>query len=458
MNVQRVLTIAGSDSGGGAGIQADLKTITVLGGFGMSVITALTAQNTLGVTGIHEVPADFVALQFDAVASDIGVDAAKTGMLASAEILRVVAAKVRQYKIEKLVVDPVMVAKGGARLIREDARETLVKELIPLACVVTPNIPEAEVLSGMTIAGPEDMRAAAAVIHKLGARNVVIKGGHLNGAAMDILYDGRRYHDFTTERIATGDTHGTGCTFSAAIATGLAAGKSVHDAVAAAKTYIQAAIRHAWRIGGGHGPTNHLAPVIEEIMRYRCLAELKSALQRLLDEPCGGVIPEVQSNLVYALPDARSFQDVAAVPGRIVRVGDRVGILCEPAFGASRHIAKIVLTAMRYDPEVRSAMNIRFSGDIIKLCAEKGFRVAHFRRSDEPSDVKEREGSSLEWGTDHVLSRGGPVPDIIFDRGDIGKEPMIRVLGKDPDDVVSKVLKVVKCLQEDKEGRSVQWN
>ena len=281
MKVQRVLTIAGSDSGGGAGIQADLKTITVLGGFGMSVITALTAQNTLGVTGIHEVPADFVALQFDAVASDIGVDAAKTGMLASAEILRVVAAKVRQYKIEKLVVDPVMVAKGGASLIREDAREALVKELIPLACVVTPNIPEAEVLSGMTIAGPEDMRAAAAVIQKLGARNVVIKGGHLSGAAMDILYDGRRYHTFTTERIATEDTHGTGCTFSAAIATGLAAGKSVHDAVDSAKTYIQAAIRHAWRIGGGHGPTNHLAPVLMEIERYRCLAERKSGAQGL---------------------------------------------------------------------------------------------------------------------------------------------------------------------------------
>jgi hydroxymethylpyrimidine/phosphomethylpyrimidine kinase len=276
MCVIRVLTIAGSDSGGGAGIQADLKTITALGGFGMSVITALTAQNTLGVTGIHEVPADFVAMQFDAVASDIGIDAAKTGMLASVEIMRVVVAKVKQYGIEKLVVDPVMVAKGGARLIREDAREALMKELIPLACIVTPNIPEAEVLSGMPIAGPEDMRTAAAIIHKLGARYVVVKGGHLSGDATDILYDGRRFYDFSAERIATRDTHGTGCTFSAAIATGLAAGKSVHDAVDAAKKYIQEAIRYAWRIGGGHGPTNHFAPVFQEIERYRCLAELKS--------------------------------------------------------------------------------------------------------------------------------------------------------------------------------------
>lgn len=446
MNVRRVLTIAGSDSGGGAGIQADLKTITALGGFGMSVITALTAQNTLGVTGIHEVPPDFVAMQFDAVASDIGIDSAKTGMMASAEILHVVAEKVKQYGIEKLVVDPVMVAKGGARLIREDACETLMKELIPLAFVLTPNIPEAEVLSGLKITGPEDMRAAAAAINRLGAHHVVIKGGHLSGDATDILYDGRQFHTFTVERIETKDTHGTGCTFSAAIATGLAAGKTVYDAVDTAKKYIQAAIKYAWRIGGGHGPTNHFAPVFQEISRHRCLVELKSALQRLLNEPCGAIIPEVQSNLGYALQDARTPDDVAAVPGRIVRVGDHVGILCEPAFGASRHIAKIILTAMRYDPQIRCAMNIRFSEDIIRLCKRQGFRVDHFARSEEPPEIKQQEGSSLEWGTNVVLSRGGAVPDVIFDRGDVGKEPMIRVLGRDPQEVVNKVLIVAKYL------------
>jgi hydroxymethylpyrimidine/phosphomethylpyrimidine kinase len=261
MKAIRVLTIAGSDSGGGAGIQADLKTITALGGFGMSVVTAVTAQNTLGVHGIHEVPPEFVAMQFDAVASDIGVDAAKTGMLSSPEILRVVAAKIRQYGIDKLVVDPVMVAKGGARLIRDDARETLIEELLPLALIVTPNIPEAEVLTGLAISGPESMREAALRIFDLGAGHVVVKGGHLEGDAIDILYDGRRFHEFSAKRIHTRDTHGTGCTFSAAIATGLARGQEVAEAVADAKRYVAAAIRHAYRIGGGHGPTNHLAPV-----------------------------------------------------------------------------------------------------------------------------------------------------------------------------------------------------
>jgi hydroxymethylpyrimidine/phosphomethylpyrimidine kinase len=200
-------------------------------------------------------------MQFDAVASDIGVDAAKTGMLSSPEILRVVAAKIRQYGIDKLVVDPVMVAKGGAKLIRDEAREMLIGELIPLALIVTPNIPEAELLSGFPISEPESMREAAVRIRELGARHVVVKGGHLDGDALDILYDGRRFHEFSAKRIHTRDTHGTGCTFSAAIAIGLANGREVADAVGEAKRYVATAIRHAYRLGGGHGPTNHLAPV-----------------------------------------------------------------------------------------------------------------------------------------------------------------------------------------------------
>jgi hydroxymethylpyrimidine kinase/phosphomethylpyrimidine kinase len=262
MKPRRVLTIAGSDSGGGAGIQADLKTITVLGGFGMSVVTALTAQNTLGVLGIHEVPAEFVAAQFDAIATDIGIDAAKTGMLATSDIIRTVAQKIRQYKIEKIVVDPVLVAKGGASLIREEAKATLIAELIPLALVLTPNIPEAEVLSGIRIENISDMKDAAQIIHKLGATNVIVKGGHLLGdQAEDLLYDGKGFVVFSSPRFETGDTHGTGCTFSAAIATALACGIDVPSAITEAKRYITEAIRKSWRIGGGHGPTNHLAPL-----------------------------------------------------------------------------------------------------------------------------------------------------------------------------------------------------
>jgi len=277
MEVKRVLTIAGSDSGGGAGIQADLKTITVLGGFGMSVITALTAQNTLGVQGVYDIPVAFIEKQFDSVATDIGVDAAKTGMLSSSEIIRCVAKKIRQYKIRKLVVDPVMVAKGGSPLLREEARETLIKELIPLALVITPNIPEAEVLTGMRIATKNNMKKAAVKIHKLGAKNVVIKGGHLEGEAMDLLFDGKSFYEFTAKRINTRHTHGTGCTFASAIATGLAQGDGVLAVVKQAKDYVTEAIRFGLAIGGGQGPVNHVAPLLGHCERIRCEDELQRA-------------------------------------------------------------------------------------------------------------------------------------------------------------------------------------
>ncbi len=262
MTIARVLTIAGSDSGGGAGIQADIKTITVLGGFGMTVITALTAQNTIGVQGVLDIPVDFIERQFDSVLSDIGVDAAKTGMLSSSEIIGAVVRKIREYRIERLVVDPVMVAKGGAHLLRDEARASLVGELLPLALVATPNVPEATALCGIEIESVDDMKKAARAIRGMGARNVVVKGGHLEGDAVDILFDGKDFHTFSVGRIDTKDTHGTGCTYSAAIATALARGKTVRAAVEDAKLYITAAIRNSLRLGGGHGPTNHLAPII----------------------------------------------------------------------------------------------------------------------------------------------------------------------------------------------------
>ena len=230
----------------------------------MSVITALTAQNTLGVHAIHEVPEDFIEKQFDAVATDIGIDAAKTGMLATTQILKTIAKMVRKYQIDKLVVDPVMIAKGGATLIEEEAQNSLIEELVPLALVITPNIPEAEVLSKTEISSVGDMKKSAAIIYGLGAKNVVIKGGHLPGDAVDILYDGKNFHEFTSERIDTLDTHGAGCTYSAAIATELAKGKSVFEAVKKAKEYVTTAIMFSLRIGGGHGPTNHLAPILQE--------------------------------------------------------------------------------------------------------------------------------------------------------------------------------------------------
>jgi hydroxymethylpyrimidine/phosphomethylpyrimidine kinase len=255
----RVLTIAGSDSGGGAGIQADLKTFHEFGVFGMSAITALTAQNTVGVHGVQVVPAEFVRAQIDAVAGDIGVDAAKTGMLATADVIEAVAAAVRDHGIDRLVVDPVCASKHGDALLAPDAVTTLRNELLPLAEIVTPNLGEVHVLTGIEVTGVDGLHAAAEAVWALGPRWVLVKGGHLpdNVGAIDLLFDGTTAIEITAERIDSTDTHGTGCTLAAAIAAHRGLGLGVEKAVAAAKAYVTGAIRHGLRLGQGIGPVDH---------------------------------------------------------------------------------------------------------------------------------------------------------------------------------------------------------
>ncbi|MFA5516367.1 MAG: bifunctional hydroxymethylpyrimidine kinase/phosphomethylpyrimidine kinase [Desulfuromonadales bacterium] len=252
----RVLTVAGSDSGGGAGIQADLKTIALLGGYGMSAITALTAQNTLGVAGIHPIPPDFVARQTEAVLTDIGADVVKTGMLFSAEIIRAVAALIEKHALAT-VVDPVMIAKGGASLLQAEAVAALREELLPRTFLLTPNLPEAEALTGLPVATEAQMERAGRRLQQMGARHVLVKGGHLPGAAVDLLLAGDALHRFPAPRIDSKCTHGTGCTTAAAIAAFLAQGLTLPAAVARAKEFIGEAIRTAIPLGAGHGPVNH---------------------------------------------------------------------------------------------------------------------------------------------------------------------------------------------------------
>jgi hydroxymethylpyrimidine kinase/phosphomethylpyrimidine kinase len=263
--MKRVLTIAGSDSGGGAGIQADLKAITLLGGFGMSVLTALTAQNTVAVTSIHEVPLDFIAAQIDAVFTDIGVDAVKTGMLSNGEVVKLVASKLAEYQPPIVVVDPVMVAKSGAPLLAADARKTLADSLLPQATLVTPNLPEASALVGWQVGKEDEMHRAALEIHRLGPKYVLIKGGHLQDDAVDLLYDGQEFHQFRSPRVETKNVHGTGCTYASAIATYLAQDLEVVEAVATAKDFITEAIRHGLSLGKGHGPTNPYAAMRQRL-------------------------------------------------------------------------------------------------------------------------------------------------------------------------------------------------
>lgn len=263
--IPRVMTVAGSDSGSGAGIQADIKTCAAFGVYATTVITALTAQNTLSVKKVFPVDPSFVVAQIDAIMEDIGADAVKTGMLDREEIVLAVGEALKRWNIEKLVVDPVMVAKSGDLLLRSEAVETLVRILFPISYVVTPNIPEAMVILGGTVIGStEEMKEAARRIHDLGPRHVVLKGGHLQGdKVIDLLYDGKRFYSFESDRIYSKNTHGTGCTFSAALAALIARGVGLEEAVGKAKRYVYEAIRRGLPVGRGHGPLHHF---------YKCKA------------------------------------------------------------------------------------------------------------------------------------------------------------------------------------------
>lgn len=255
--MKKVLTIAGSDSCGGAGIQADLKTFSAHGVYGMSVITAVTAQNTQGVFAVQDITKDVIAKQIEAIFEDIEVDGVKIGMVSQVETIEVIAERLRHFGPRTIVVDPVMVSKSGYHLLNPEAEETLIKELLPLATVVTPNIPEAEVMTKMPISTLEHMEEAARAIYQMGAKNVLLKGGHLEDNSTDILYDGEEFSYFPQVRIMTKNTHGTGCTLSSAITANLALGYPLYEAVSRAKEYITLAIQYSLSIGKGVGPTHH---------------------------------------------------------------------------------------------------------------------------------------------------------------------------------------------------------
>jgi len=445
MHTPCVLTVAGSDSGGGAGVQADLKTITVLGGFGMSAVTALTAQNTQRVEAAWPVPAAFVVRQIEAVAADLPIHALKTGMLANREIVEAVSDALRRLSIRPVVVDPVMVSKSGHPLLDSEGCRCLSRSLVPLARLITPNLPEAVLLTGRPVETEAQCRDAALALFDLGPESVLLKGGHGQGPqSVDLLYDGHGFTPFAAPRLNTPNTHGTGCTYSAAIATFLAQGLALPEAVEQAKRFITDAIRFSLPLGKGHGPTHPYAAAFRDAERFRVLERLQRAANDLRGRPeLNRLFPEVQSNLGYALPCAQGPQEVAAFPGRIVRLPEGLEPARPAAFGASRHIAGIILAAMKTYPELRAAMNIAYSDRTLRTAAEKQLVSAGFDRAREPQDVKRREGATLEWGTLDAIRATTARPDLIFDLGESGKEPMIRILGTDPQEVIRKLVLLV---------------
>ncbi|MBS7652752.1 MAG: bifunctional hydroxymethylpyrimidine kinase/phosphomethylpyrimidine kinase [Candidatus Bathyarchaeia archaeon] len=437
------ITIAGSDSGGGAGIQADLKTFAALGVHGTVAITSVTAQNTYSVKGVQDLDPEMVRLQIRAVAEDIGIDAGKTGMLHTEEIIKAVSDEASGQGFP-LVVDPVMVAKSGAPLLRPEAVEALKRYLLPRAAVVTPNRFEAERLAEMEIRNIEEAKKAALKISGLGPESVVVKGGHLEeGEAVDIIFYEGKFTLLKAPRHDVKTTHGTGCCFSAAIAAGLAKGLKIPNAVEEAKRLVTLAIKYGLDIGKGHGPVNPMAHLYREASRHRVLSFVDEARALLEASPnVSRLVPEVGMNVAMAIPYPEGPEDVAALPGRVVRVLNGVRAVMPPRFGASSHLARYILEISRYDPSKLAALNMRFSEEALRRLEERDLKASCYEREKEPEDIKRREGMTIPWGVREAVKRLGKVPDIIYHRGDIGKEPMIVLLGRDARELARIVVEV----------------
>jgi hydroxymethylpyrimidine/phosphomethylpyrimidine kinase len=433
--MRTALTIAGSDSGGGAGIQADLRSFAALGVHGTSVVTCVTAQNTRSVDSIFPLPADEVHKQLRSVLSDFDVRAAKTGMLYSRAIVHATTRGLARTRFP-LVVDPVMVATVGASLEQEDFEGALREELLPRATLVTPNRHEAERLAGFRIRRAEHAEKAARAIRRLGPDAVLVKGGHLAGRLVDVYYDGRRVHHLGGHRHAKA-LHGSGCTLAASVTGYLALGRSLADAVRAGRARVAAGFLTSYRVGRGvEVIDSHVVPD-----RYAVWQAVTDAAPRLAQAVPLTLAPEVGINLGYALPAAENPMDVCALRGRIVRVGERLEPTGPAAFGASKHVARIILTAMRFHAGMRSATNLKYRPKTAGRLRSTRLALASFDRAEEPSGV-----STLEWGAERAIVEVGTIPDAIYDEGAVGKEPMIRVLGESPADVLRKVRRIAKAV------------
>ena len=441
-----VLSIAGSDSSAGAGIQADLKSFSYLQVHGVTAVTCVTAQNTQQVRTIYKVPARVIEQQIDTLFDDFSIAAVKTGMLYDEEIVHVVAQQLTNHHL-KPVVDPVMVATSGDALSDHSFLASVQKELLAHALMVTANIPEACSLTDMDIVTQKDLETAALKIFSLGPDTVLLKGGHLQGELVtDLLYDGTQFHWFTLPRIPGKKAHGSGCTLSALITGLLALGESPTTAVQKAKSIVWSMIQTGYAPGKGADVLNHssalqIPPLVQDNEQFNVWFQLKNAVETLVSFLPSQFIPEVGMNFVYALPSATTQTDVCGIEGRITRCKEHALLCGTLDFGASKHVASIVLAAMSSDRTFRSALNIRYAQQTLQVCTKLGFTLGSFDRRYEPKNAP----STMEWGTKQAIITAGIVPDIISDMGGLGKEPMIRILGKNPLDVLAKIKKITEA-------------
>ncbi len=444
---KKALTIAGSDSSAGAGIQADLKTFSALGIYATTAITTLTAQNTKTVSDIFVVPEGFFKNQLETTIEDIKPDVIKVGVLYDNSIIKIVKDVLLDFEKPK-IIDPVLYSGTGVKLLDEKSYDSFKKNIIPLADILTPNLKEAESLSEIHIQSDSDLPKVADSILDLGAKSVIIKGGHFkrkNKYISDYYYtkNGSESFKITNKRLPFDETHGTGCNFSAAIASYIAMGYSPKDAFILANSYVYLALKNASKVGNGVLVANPLRQIYYNSQKYETIIELQkcvSYLERI--DKFSLLIPETKTNFVYSIPNPTDPLEVAGVVGRVTNYRNRIRSPNTIDFGASIHVANALLVAKRFNPYLRSAINIRYSDNLIKICSDN-FICSNYNRRSEPKSSKNREGSSIKWGIKSAFINN-PNAEVVYHDGDYGKEPMILLFAKTPRRILTMILTILK--------------
>ena len=421
-----ILSIGGSDPSSGAGIQSDIKAFSNHDVYGFTVVTAITSQNTRKVTSIEPVSAKSLMAQIDSILSDFHIDAIKIGMVYNSQIIKVIHSKLRKIKVP-IVVDPIIKSTTGAILLKKSALYDYKKMIVPLADVITPNKYEAKVLSGTS-----NTNKSAKKIQSMGAKCVIITGAtSSNGKISDFVLEESREYVISGKKIPIRN-HGSGCNYSASIAVSLAKGNAIRYAVKAAKDYVYQSIRNSKKIGKGVNIThknisNEMRELSDSINHFK---QIKNIYK---------VIPECQTNFVFAKKNPKNVTDVLGISGRLVKSGNEVVTAGEIVYGGSQHVGTAVIQVNKKFPEVRSGINIKYDPKIIAKAKKSKFTVLSYDRSKEPKKSKQKENSSISWGISNTLNVKSP--DIIYHKGDVGKEPMILIFGNNPDDVIRKVSK-----------------
>jgi hydroxymethylpyrimidine/phosphomethylpyrimidine kinase len=444
MNLRTVLSIAGSDSSSGAGIQADLKTFSSLGTYGCTAITAITVQNTKNIFTVFPLPAEIVIKQVNSILNDISIDAIKIGMVYDGIIINKIFKVLKNINIP-LIVDPIFTSTSGKSLLKSEAINDLTKKILPLATIITPNINEAIQLSGIEINTKDDIVKSLIKIKKLGPKNVILKGGHLlSGKSIDTLIDEKlNIIEFSNSRIPIPESHGSGCNFSAALSSYIAQGYEISIACKFANEFINSVLKNLLYIGKGYPVTDTAISTSSSAFKFRVIDELSIAIKELESlSGVGKLIPETQSNFVYAIPNASSIREVAGIKGRIVRIDQQVKASSCIEFGASQHIASAVLSYMTIDPLMRSGFNIKYDKKIIKLL-ESFMKVSEYDRRLEPQKIKTKEGYTIQWGIKKAILKNKWVRGI-YHKGDIGKEPMVIMFGHHPGEIIEYLKKIIE--------------